>query len=164
MRIKIRRLEGSDWEAVANIYRLGLETGNASFETEVPDYNTWDKKFRTDQRWVAITGDEIVGWAGLMPVSVRKVYEGVTEVSIYVHPMYYGRRIGTYLMSHVIEQSELAGIWTLFASIFPENEASHKLHVSSGFRLIGYRERIAKLHGTWRDTHIYERRSKIVGL
>lgn len=164
MKIEIRHLEARDWEAVAEIYRLGLRTGNATFETEVPDYDTWNKKFHLDQRWVALSREEIVGWAALLPVSIRKVYEGVAEVSIYIHPKFNGQGIGTSLMTHLIEQSEKAGIWTLFASIFPENEPSHRLHLTAGFRLIGYRERIAKLHDIWRDTYIYERRSKLVGL
>lgn len=164
MKIGIRHLETWDWEAVAEIYRLGLQTGNATFETEVPDFDSWNKKFHLDLRWVALSGKEIVGWAALLPVSSRKAYEGVAEVSIYVHPKYNGKGIGTILMKHLIEQSEKTGIWTLFASIFPENEPSQRLHLTAGFRLIGSRERIAKLHDKWRDTYIYERRSKFVGL
>jgi L-amino acid N-acyltransferase YncA len=36
-----------------------------------------------------------------------------------------------------------------------------KLHLRSGFREVGRRERIAMLNGIWRDTLLFERRSKL---
>jgi phosphinothricin acetyltransferase len=34
------------WPAVREIYREGIATGNASFETEVPDWEKWDSSHR----------------------------------------------------------------------------------------------------------------------
>jgi phosphinothricin acetyltransferase len=164
MTIEIKKFEKHHWHAVSEIYTYGLRTRNATFETEIPDFETWNKKFHGHLRWVATVNDEVVGWAGLLPVSTRKVYEGVAEISIYVHPVHNGLGIGKRLMTHLVQESENAGIWTLYAAIFPENIASCKLHSSAGFRLVGYREKIAKLDGKWRDTNIYERRSKTVGI
>jgi L-amino acid N-acyltransferase YncA len=164
MKITIRAFAAEDWKPVAEIYRQGLEGRNATFETEVPAYDAWIKKFHPHLLWVAVVADEIVGWAGLQPVSVRKVYEGVVEVTIYIHRNHGGKGIGTALMQHLIEESEKAGIWTLYASIFPENTASIRLHVSAGFREIGYREKIGKLDGKWRNTVLFERRSKKTGV
>src|SRR5688572_21482226 len=124
MKVEIQNFENQHWVAVAEIYKLGLLTLNASFETQVPDFQTWNKKFHPHLRWVASLNNELVGWAGLLPVSVRKVYEGVAEVSIYVHPKHNGKGIGTVLMKYLIDESEKAGIWTLYAAIFPENVAS----------------------------------------
>lgn len=163
MNLPIRPFKSSDWEAVADIYRQGLETRNATFETQVPDRDIWMKKFHPHLLWVAEPGS-IVAWAGLQPVSARKVYEGVAEVTIYVDSNHSGKGIGTTLMTHLIEESEKAGIWTLYASIFPENIASIRLHRSTGFREIGYREKIARLDGRWRDTVLFERRSKKIGI
>jgi L-amino acid N-acyltransferase YncA len=140
-----------------------LLTRNATFETQAPDYDSWTNKFHSHLLWVAVRDEVVIGWAGLQPVSVRKVYEGVVEVTIYVHNAATGRGIGSALMKHLIEESERNGIWTLYASIFLENTASIALHVKHGFREIGYREKIAKLDGAWRNTVLFERRSKIVG-
>lgn len=164
MSLKIRLFTALDWNVVSDIYRQGLETRNATFETKVPDFESWIKKFNADLLWVAVWDNRVVGWAGLQPVSVRKVYEGVVEVTIYIHSEYAGKGIGKALMNHLVIQSERASIWTLSASIFPENMASIRLHESAGFREIGYRERIAQLDGNWRNTVLFERRSKKVGV
>jgi phosphinothricin acetyltransferase len=164
MRISIRQYETTDWRAVGEIYRQGLETRNATFETSVPDRESWLKKFHAHLLWVAVLNEDVIGWAGLQPVSARQVYEGVAEVTIYVHADHAGKGIGKALMNHLIHESEKCGIWTLYASIFPENKVSIHLHLSSGFREIGFRERIAQLDGKWRNTILFERRSKKVGI
>jgi L-amino acid N-acyltransferase YncA len=117
-----------------------------------------------DHLWVAALDDVVVGWAGLKPVSQRKAYEGVAEVTIYVHNEHIGKGIGIALMRHMVSKSEQAGLWTLYASIFAENTTSIRLHAAAGFREIGYREKIAQLDGKWRNTILFERRSKIVGV
>jgi phosphinothricin acetyltransferase len=160
MELNIITFEQKHWSEVSEIYRQGLDGRNATFETEVPDYSSWIKKFHAHLLWVALNGNQVVGWAGLQPVSDRKVYVGVVEVTIYVHNAFAGKGIGTALIKHLIEESEKNGIWTLHASIFPENTASIRLHVSDGFREIGYREKIAQLDGEWRNTVLFERRSK----
>jgi phosphinothricin acetyltransferase len=63
----------------------------------------------------------------------------------------------------LIAGAEAAGIWTIQTGIFPENAASLALHGRCGFRVVGRRERIGQLDGTWRDTLFLERRSKLVG-
>ena len=161
--MKISVFKEKHWDECKDIYRQGLDGRNATFETEVPDFSAWYKKFHPAFLWVALDNNKVIGWAGLQPVSVRKVYEGVVEVTVYVDNASVGKGIGTALMKHLIEESEKAGIWTLYASIFPENTASIRLHLSNGFREIGYREKIAKLDGKWRNTVLFERRSKKVG-
>ena len=162
--LKIVPFETSHWNEVKEIYQQGLATRNATFETEVPDFESWIKRFHSHLLWSCVIDGEVVGWAGLQPVSARMAYDGVTEVTIYIHLNHCGKGIGTQLLQHLISESENAGIWTLYASIFPENTASVKLHTSAGFREIGFREKIAQLDGKWRNTVLYERRSKIVGV
>ena len=152
-----------DWDAVAGIYREGIETRQATFETKVPSWDQWDESHHQFARLVLIVDSEIKGWAALSRVSARDVYAGVAEVSVYVRSTSRGRGFGRVLLEALIDEAERNGIWTLQASIFRENEASLHLHSKSGFRIVGYRERIAKLDGIWRDTVLMERRSSIVG-
>ena len=159
----IRKLEESDAIAVLNIYQQGLDTGEASFETTAPNWGSWDKKYHRFCRLLAEQNDQILGWAALAPVSLRDCYRGVAEVSVYVSSSHLGRGIGNILMASLVAASEENGIWGLYSSIFPENEATLRLHLRHGFREVGVRERIAQQHGRWRNTMILERRSTSIG-
>lgn len=149
-----------DWDQVAEIFRQGIETGNATFETQIPSWEKWDSAHIQSCRIVATIENVVIGWAALVPVSSRKVYAGVGEISIYISNRYQGLKIGTRLLERLIDESEKEGFWTLQAGIFPENKASIKLHQNHGFRIVGYREKIGQMKGVWRDTILLERRSK----
>jgi phosphinothricin acetyltransferase len=88
----------------------------------------------------------------------------VAEVSVYVAAAARGRGLGKALLQALVQESEVNGIWTLQAGIFPENIASIALHKSCGFREVGIRRRIGKLGDTWRDVAFLERRSSKIGL
>ena len=157
-------MHDNDASAVLDIYRQGLDSGEASFETEPPDWPQWQAKYHPFCRLVWDEDGEVLGWAALAPVSARDCYRGVAEISIYVASKALGRGIGDSLMGAIVVQSEKNGIWTLYSSIFPENGATLKLHLNHGFRKVGIRQRIAQQHGRWRDTLILERRSRLVGV
>lgn len=161
--ITIRELEAKDWTEVKNIYLEGIATGQATFQTEAPSWEDWDKGHINRLRYVAVNHDHVAGWIALSPVSGRCVYAGVAEVSIYISAQYRGQNIGYQLLQHLITESELQGIWTLQAGIFPENQASLALHQKLGFRIVGLREKLGKQNGIWRDVNFLERRSKITG-
>jgi len=162
--IVIGQMTEKSWTDVARIYESGIATKNATFQTEVPDWDSWDKAHRKDCRLIAIINGTIVGWAALSNVSSRCVYSGVAEVSIYVDSGYRKKGIGDKLMESLIKESELNGIWSLQSGIFPENTGSLKLHHKHGFRTIGIKERIGKMGNTWRDVLMVERRSHVVGV
>src|SRR5262245_22685680 len=158
----IRPLVPSDWPAVLAAYEEGLATGQATFETTAPSWEQWDAAHSPHARLVATSDDAVWGWAALAPVSRREVYSGVAEVSVYIRSEARGRGVGRLLLTSLIAESEAAGIWTLQASIFPENTASVGLCLSCGFREVGRRERIAQHVGVWRDTVLLERRSSAI--
>jgi L-amino acid N-acyltransferase YncA/DNA-binding transcriptional ArsR family regulator len=154
----VRALEPGDWAAVRRIYAEGIATGNATFETEVPDRRTLDHAWLPGQRWVAENHGQVVGWAAARAVSTRPVYAGVAETSLYVGDGHRGRGVGKALIHRQVTAADTAGLWTLQTAIFPENRASIALHQSAGFRTLGVRERIGRHHGVWRDTVFLERR------
>jgi len=161
--MKIEKLTESHYPAVKEIYLAGIATGQATFQSEAPDWTDWDKSHLSHSRIILSDNGTIAGWAALTPVSGRCVYAGVAEVSVYVAAAYRGKSLGDKLLKALISESEKNNIWTLQAGIFPENEASMKLHKNNGFRLLGIREKIGKMNAVWRDTALLERRSKIVG-
>lgn len=160
MKYVIDQMGAGDWEQVRSIYLEGVNEGNSTFETEAPSWERWDEGHLPFARLVIRDGEKILGWAALSPVSKRNVYRGVAELTVYVTESARGQRIGRRLLEALIDESEKNGIWTLQASIFPENDASVKLHLRCGFREVGRRERIAMLRGVWRDTLLFERRSQ----
>lgn len=161
--LQIITMQAEDWPDVQRIYREGIATGNATFETQVPEWDVWDGKTRPQPRLVARLDNEVVGWAALSSVSARAVYAGVCEVSVYVAAAARGQGVGKKLLQALVQASEEMGIWTLQASIFPENQASIAIHEQCSFRIVGRREKIARHHGLWRDTILMERRSQVVG-
>lgn len=163
MNVEIVHMTAEDWPTVQAIYRAGIASGNATFETEVPEWEQWDAKHLLFARLVAVVDGEVKGWAALSPVSTRRVYRGVAENSVYVSADSQGLGLGRLLLDRLINESETNGVWTLQNSIFPENVASLNLHRSFGFREVGRRERIAQLNGVWRDTIFMERRSTVAG-
>ena len=162
--IEIRTFTADDWEAVILIYLNGLATGHATFETQAPSWSEWNSAHLPVPRLLATAEGRALGWAALSPVSSRTVYAGVAEVSVYVDKDSRGKGVGRALLDALIAESEKNGIWTLQASIFPENVASIGLHNACDFSVVGRRERIGKRNGVWRDTLLLERRSKLMGI
>ena len=162
----VKSLEDHDWDALREIYLEGLATGQATFETTAPTQDEWDSGHLSFGRIGAysVPDGTLIGWAALSGISKRQAYAGVAEVSVYVAATVRGNGVGRALLQALIRESENKGIWTLQASIFPENVVSLKLHKSLGFRTVGERERISKLKGVWRNTVILERRSDVVGV
>jgi phosphinothricin acetyltransferase len=155
-------LRSEHWPEVARIYAGGIATGNATFETEVPTWESWDSSHLDEHRFVALLDGEVVGWVAVTPVSDRCVYGGVVENSVYVASSVRGRGVGRLLLERLIASTEAAGIWTIQTGIFPENEASLRVHERVGFEVVGRRKRLGKLNGVWRDVLLLERRSEIV--
>lgn len=164
----IRPMREEDWPAVQGIYREGIATGQATFEADVPDWERFTSSRLPGHRLVAeAPGGEILGWAAVSAVSARPAYAGVVEHSVYVAADARGRGVGAALLQALAASTEQCGIWTIQASVFPENEASLKLHLANGFVVVGRRDRIARMShgpgaGQWRDTVLIERRSPVM--
>jgi L-amino acid N-acyltransferase YncA len=155
-------LRPEHWPEVARIYADGIATGDATFETEIPSWEGWDGSHLPAHRFVALRGGRVVGWVAVSPVSDRCVYGGVVENSVYVAQEARGQGVGRLLLERLIDSTEQAGIWTIQTGIFPENDASLRLHERVGFDVVGPRKRLGKLNDVWRDVLLLERRSSVV--
>jgi len=162
--ITIEPMQAAQAPILLDIYRQGILSGMATFETTVPEWSVFDAKYLSHSRIVALEEGELTGWAALAPVSSRDCYSGVAEVSVYVAQAHQRKGIGRILLMELITEGEKNGIWSLLSVIHEENRASIHLHEQCGFRYIGYRERIARLDGIWRTTVMLERRSQKVGV
>lgn len=165
--LAIEPMTADDWPDVRRIYTEGIETGGATLEREAPDWDHFDRSHPAECRLVARDRDAgaIVGWTALGGYSARKVYSGVAWESVYVGADARGRGVGRALLEALIEASEAAGYWTLFAGVLAENAGSLALHERVGFRRIGVQRRLGQdALGRWRDVVLLERRSRVVGL
>lgn len=162
--VRIEPMTGSHWPDVARIYAHGIAAGNATFETEVPDWTGWDTSHLAAHRFVSLDGDgRITGWVAATAVSDRCAYAGVVEHSVYVDPAWQGRGIGRQLLEALVRSTESAGIWTIQSGVFPENQASIALHERCGFRVVGTRQRLGRdASGSWRNVVLLERRSALI--
>ena len=158
----VEEMRPDDWPACARIYEEGLDVG--TFEDEVPSWEDWDAQHLEEPRLVVRENGAVLGWAALAPYSQRDCYRGVVLNSIYVGWASRGRGVGLGLLEELIRRADDDGLWTIQASIFPENQASIALHARCGFRIVGTRERIAQKQGRWRDVVLMERRSASAGL
>ena len=164
----VRPMTEADAAAVLAVYGQGIASGQATFQDSVPVWADWDRAHLAACRLVLIHDGQVAGFAALSAVSVRAVYRGVAEVSVYVAVSAQGMGVGKMLLEALVTASEAAGLWTLQAGIFPENLASLKLHISCGFREVGRREHLGRMRhgplaGQWRDVVLFERRSAHAG-
>ena len=160
--VTIVDLRPEHWPGVVRVFEDGIATKNATFETEAPTWDAWHSSHLPGHRFVALRGGEVVGWAAVSPVSDRCCYGGVVENSVYVAEAARGEGVGQRLLEALIASTEAAGIWTIEAGMFPENEGSVRLHERVGFEVVGRRKRLGKLDGVWRDVLLLERRSESV--
>lgn len=157
-------MQPGHWPEVEEIYRLGIETGMATFETQTPTWEVFNNKFLHTGRLVAIENGSVTGWIALVQVSQRECYKGIAEVSVYIHPSHHRKGIGKALLNRAGADAENEGFWSMLSVIHQENEASIRMHEACGYRMIGYRERIACLNGVWKTTVMMEKRSNKTGL
>lgn len=165
--VAIRAMERRDADQVLTIYQQGIDTGNASFDTTAPTWQEFDAAKLDRHRFVAIgptaePGSDVLGWIAASRVSDRCCYAGVVEHSVYIASRARGRGIGAALLAAFIASTEADGIWTIQAGVFPENTPSLRLHAKAGFRTVGIRQRLGRMHGRWRDVVLLERRSPVV--
>src|SRR5689334_14681371 len=107
MKIALAKMLPEHWPGVRAVYEEGLATGDATFETEAPEWERWDASHLRACRLVALAeGGGVAGWAALSPVSARKVYAGVAEVSVYVGEKFRGLGVGRALLSTLVRESE----------------------------------------------------------
>ena len=131
----------------------------------MPDWESWNAARSPDCRIIAEVNGQVVGFAGLSPVSTRPVYAGVREAMLYVAERARGRGVGGRLLGRLVEETEALGIWTLQAGIFPENKASIRIFERAGFEILGTHRRLGRFHdGRWRDVVLMERRSGVAGV
>ena len=160
--VTVRAMTEADWPQVAAIYEQGIIHHKATFAQEAPSYEVWDAEHHKHTRLVAETPEGILaGWVAIAPSFAREVYNGVAEISIYIHDDYQHQGVGRMLLKAAAEESERNGIWTLEALIFDDNLPSLELFRKCGYTDLGVRPKLGydEVLKKWRNVAMLERRS-----
>ena len=151
----------SDAEAIARIYNQGISERIATFETaprSVAEIREVLHKKGDRYPTVVVEDDgEVVAFAWVSSYRERSCYSGVGEHSVYSDRSARGTGAGTAALEGLFEECRTRGFWKLVSRIFPQNEASRRLHLKVGFREVGIYQRHAQLDGVWVDNVIVEK-------
>ena len=160
----IRDTEAADLPAVTGIYAHAVINGTASYETEPPDLDEMNGRWRSllasgHPHLLAVAGGSIRGYAYAGPFRTRPAYRFTVEDSVYVAPGAQGTGVGKALLGALIRRCEAVGFRQVIAVIGggTEHPASVRLHRSHGFRQIGIIEGSGYKHGRWLDTVLMQR-------
>jgi L-amino acid N-acyltransferase YncA len=149
----------TDAPAICAIFNDAIAGRQATFETcprTTADVLAW---FDDAMPFLvaAGAGDEIAGWARVMPYSRREVYRSIGEHGIYVQRDARGQGLGRRLLEALAAAAEEAGFHKLTSRVFTTNEASLAAHRAAGFYEVGIQPRHGRLDGEWKDCMLVER-------
>jgi L-amino acid N-acyltransferase YncA len=160
-RFRIRDLAREDAEATRLIYNFAVESTLATLDLE-------PRSAVAHQRWieehlgihtclVAEYAGRVIGFASISPFRPRAGYSSSVEDSIYVAQEFWGRGVGRVLLGRLMEVATQLGFHTCIAHVVASHEASLRLHLDCGFRLVGVQEEVGRKFGVWVDVAILQR-------
>jgi phosphinothricin acetyltransferase len=157
----IRLATRDDLPTILDISNWAALNTPANFAIEPETLQSWQQSYDTTHTmfpWlVACDGDlAVIGFAKASPHKGRCAYAWTAEVSVYIHPNYHGRGLGTALYGALIPMLKSQGYVTLLAGITTPNPSSEKLHASVGFMRIGAFERVGWKFGRWHNVSYHE--------
>jgi L-amino acid N-acyltransferase YncA len=155
----IRPARAEDADAIARIYRQGIEERAATFQTQAPSADEIAAEIAAGRLTVvAEAGGHVVGWASVGPYDdAHEYYSGVGEATLYVDPEARRGGTGRALLIALAEEAERRGYHKLVGKIFTSNEPSIALVMSCGWRQVGVHRRHGGLDGEWKDVLVVER-------
>jgi L-amino acid N-acyltransferase YncA len=161
--VLIRDATDADLAAVTRIYAHHVRHGLASFEVVAPAI----AEFRSRRAAVLDSGlpwlaaelrGEVVGYAYASAYRARPGYRYSIEDSVYVDQALTGLRVGSTLLTALIERCE-AGPWRQMLAIIGDsaNAGSIALHRRLGFTHAGTFASVGFKLGRWVDTVLMQR-------
>ena len=157
--LDVRAARPEDAEAIAAIFREGIEDRVATYETRLPDAAAIRELIGARLPvLVADRGGEVLGWAKVAPYDpVHDYYAGVGEATVYVARAERGAGIGSFLIDGLCEAAETAGLFKLIGKVFTTNAASVAMFERHGWSQVGVHVRHGRLDGEWKDVLVVEK-------
>jgi L-amino acid N-acyltransferase YncA len=157
----IRRAAEDDLPSVLQIYNQGIEDRIATLETSPKDdeyMKDWFEKRR--DRYTVLVAEEngrVVGWASINPYSNRCAYDGVGDLSVYIHRDSRGKGVGTQLLRELEHAGKTNGFYKFVLFTFPFNQQGQGLYRKSGYREVGVFQNQGILDGKFVDVMAMEK-------
>jgi len=157
-----------DLPRIVEIYNSAVATRESSCDLEPITVDARQRWFATHSGsrrpiWVAEDGDApergVIGYLGFYYfMNERPGYYITSDLAIYLHPDYQGKRLGTYLLGEAVRYAPTLGIEVLAVTVFASNRPSIRLFERHGFERWGFMPRVARLEHIERDLVMMGRR------
>lgn len=152
----IRRAEHKDLEQINDIYNWHSQNGFATFMEVVPlsARDEWFQRFDGPKHiaLVAEVDGDICGVACSFAYRGGGVFENTIETSVYLHPEWMGKGLGTQLYKELFDRLEVQGVHRAVVGIAMPNDGSVALHKKFGFEIIGTFDEYAFYKGKYRSS------------
>jgi L-amino acid N-acyltransferase YncA len=161
---QIRAAMETDLPQVVEIYNYYIQNTVVTFDLDAQKLSDWIEKFRWIQGLqlpflVAVSpSGNILGFAYVAPWRQKAAFKRTVENSIYLRPAATGKRIGSKLMTALLEQSKAAGVKEIVAVISDKGaESSIAMHESFGFKNQGHLAKVGFKFGRWLGTVLLQK-------
>ena len=157
----VRLARPQDAEGIRAIYNLEVTTGMGTFDL-VPRTPPAQVQWLADHSGahpavVAVEDGVIRGFGSLSPYRSRPAYATTVEDSVYVDRRHQGKRVGTHLLTELVQLATGHGFHAMIGRIVGHNEVSIALHRSCGFELVGVEREVGRKFGRWLDVVVMQR-------
>lgn len=146
----IRRVEPSDYRHLADILNYYALHSTADFSDRPHTLPEIKSLVDTDgwlPRYVALTGDEVVGFAVAYPFRPEGTFADTVKFTYWVKPSFTGRGIGTMLYNQLESECRQNGVRHVLVNISSENGGSIRFHERRGFVQCGHFRGVARKLG-----------------
>lgn len=153
---ELRRTTPADAAGVVAVYAPYVLHSPATFDVEVPSVQVVaDRIAGPLPWWVAVEGDDVVGYAYAGPHHERPAYSWSVDCTVYLASVAGGQGLGRRLYDVLLADLREHGYVSAFAKITRPNAASEALHAACGFAPVGVLPTVGFKLGAWHDVGLW---------
>jgi phosphinothricin acetyltransferase len=162
--ITLRSATAEDMKQIAEIYNYYVTNSVVTFDIEATTEQTWTEKLEylegLELPFIVAqsASGTIFGFAYVAPWRQKAAYRRTVEDTIYLRPAAIGKRIGTRLLTELIERSRTAGVKEIVAVISDKGaDPSIALHEAFGFKRQGHLAKVGFKFNRWLGTVLLQK-------
>jgi phosphinothricin acetyltransferase len=162
--ITLRSATAEDMKQISEIYNYYVTNSVVTFDIEATTEQTWTEKLEylegLELPFIVAqsASGTIFGFAYVAPWRQKAAYRRTVEDTIYLRPAAIGKRIGTRLLTELIERSRTAGVKEIVAVISDKGaDPSIALHEAFGFKRQGHLAKVGFKFNRWLGTVLLQK-------